>query len=399
MKPVRVLLLTRVMALYRLPLYESLSRLAGWRLLVICGSQTREAGATLAEPGAKFPFSALVLRNIERRLGSVTLRWQVGAFRAARRFRPDVLVVSTEVGTLSSLLITAWAWASGRALVGWASGWEPQAPGSFAYGLKRLASRAFFGRLDAVLVYSTRAGREVEALGVNPERIVVCHNALDARGALSREEELRAQAAALRATRGPDDGPLFLYVGRMTAEKRVDLLISTFARSGAAAGGALWLVGDGPERAALEALAQSLPAATCFWGRVTDGVDAHFAAADFFVLPGLGGLALNQAMAFGTPCICSVADGTEDDLVLDGTTGIRFAAGDGGSLALALERAQAAWSSGDLARLEANTREHVLTKATVETMSEAFQAAIGAATRRRADMSPRVFRIRQRRMG
>ncbi len=37
--------------------------------------------------------------------------------------------------------------------------------------------------------------------------------------------------------------------------------------------------------------------------------------ADLFVLPGTGGLAVQQAMSFGLPVIVAQGDGTQDDLV------------------------------------------------------------------------------------
>jgi len=41
----------------------------------------------------------------------------------------------------------------------------------------------------------------------------------------------------------------------------------------------------------------------------------QFRAADLFVLPGTGGLAIQQAMSFGLPIIAAEADGTQEDLV------------------------------------------------------------------------------------
>jgi glycosyltransferase involved in cell wall biosynthesis len=42
---------------------------------------------------------------------------------------------------------------------------------------------------------------------------------------------------------------------------------------------------------------------------------------DLFVLPGLGGLAINQAMMHGLPVVCGPADGTERDLLAGGKVG------------------------------------------------------------------------------
>ena len=61
-----------------------------------------------------------------------------------------------------------------------------------------------------------------------------------------------------------------------------------------------------------------------FAGEVIDDVGAYFIMADIFVLPGLGGLAINQAMAYGLPVVCAEGDGTEKDLVVPGVTGLFF---------------------------------------------------------------------------
>jgi glycosyltransferase involved in cell wall biosynthesis len=44
-------------------------------------------------------------------------------------------------------------------------------------------------------------------------------------------------------------------------------------------------------------------------------LQSYFAAADLFVLPGTGGLAIQEAMAFALPVIVAEGDGTQNDLV------------------------------------------------------------------------------------
>lgn len=44
----------------------------------------------------------------------------------------------------------------------------------------------------------------------------------------------------------------------------------------------------------------------------------------FSILPGLGGLSINQAMAFGVPVLCTKADGAEKDIVYDNETGFIY---------------------------------------------------------------------------
>jgi glycosyltransferase involved in cell wall biosynthesis len=81
----------------------------------------------------------------------------------------------------------------------------------------------------------------------------------------------------------------------------------------------LVIIGDGPERAALESLAKETYPSTEFVGS-KHGVELkpYFEEADLFVLPGTGGLAVQEAMSYGLPVIVAQGDGTQDDLVRKG---------------------------------------------------------------------------------
>jgi glycosyltransferase involved in cell wall biosynthesis len=78
----------------------------------------------------------------------------------------------------------------------------------------------------------------------------------------------------------------------------------------------LVIVGDGPERAALESLAKDIyPLAEFLRARHGAELAPYFKEADLFVLPGTGGLAVQEAMSYGLPVIVARGDGTQDDLV------------------------------------------------------------------------------------
>jgi glycosyltransferase involved in cell wall biosynthesis len=78
----------------------------------------------------------------------------------------------------------------------------------------------------------------------------------------------------------------------------------------------LWIVGDGPARTKLEALAESVyPLAEFTGARYGAELQTYFHAADLFALPGTGGLAVQQAMSYALPVIVAQGDGTQDDLV------------------------------------------------------------------------------------
>jgi glycosyltransferase involved in cell wall biosynthesis len=70
------------------------------------------------------------------------------------------------------------------------------------------------------------------------------------------------------------------------------------------------------------------------------GAETHpyFAAADLFVLPGTGGLAVQEAMSHGLPVIVAKGDGTQDDLVREGN-GWQIQPEDYGALVAAMKNA------------------------------------------------------------
>jgi len=129
-----------------------------------------------------------------------------------------------------------------------------------------------------------------------------------------------------------------IHVGRLVEWKRVDLLLKAlailkpeFPRV------ELLVAGYGPEEEKLKELAQNLDieASVHFLGGVYDLelLARYLMASSAYVLAGMGGLSINDAMFFRLPIICSVCDGTEKKLVRDGMNGKYFAEGNDKDLA------------------------------------------------------------------
>jgi glycosyltransferase involved in cell wall biosynthesis len=159
-----------------------------------------------------------------------------------------------------------------------------------------------------LIAYSARGAEEYAALGFPREKVFVAMNAV-----------------APKPTSAPDlrssifDKPSILFVGRLQARKHVDWLLRCCAEMDADAHPRLVIVGDGPERAALESLAREVyPAAQFAGAKHGAELKPYFAEADLFVLPGTGGLAVQEAMAHGLPVVVAKGDGTQDDLVRAG---------------------------------------------------------------------------------
>jgi glycosyltransferase involved in cell wall biosynthesis len=137
------------------------------------------------------------------------------------------------------------------------------------------------------------------------------------------------------------DGPVIGYIGQLIARKDIATLIDAFARWHRD-DARLVLVGEGDDRAALEAQAQSLGIARrlLFTGFRPDRL-AWLKSFDAFVLPSqLEGIprCLMEAMVAGVPVIASDIPGNRD-IVQHDRTGLLFPVGDVAALTLALDRA------------------------------------------------------------
>ena len=127
---------------------------------------------------------------------------------------------------------------------------------------------------------------------------------------LTAEQLERARMAARRERRGP--GLRVLYTGRLSKSKNVDVLLRAAARAREAGQDVtVTVVGEGPERGALEALAGRLGIAehTEFTGGLAfDGVLGQLEAADALALASETEgwpKSIAEGMAFGLACIGS----------------------------------------------------------------------------------------------
>jgi glycosyltransferase involved in cell wall biosynthesis/predicted metal-dependent phosphoesterase TrpH len=148
-----------------------------------------------------------------------------------------------------------------------------------------------------------------------------------------RNDELR------RELLGPDGRVLLLSVGRLSAEKRIGVLLDAFALlTRERRDVRLTVAGDGPARRELELTA---PAGTRFVGEITgDALAELYASADVFCFPSTTdtfGQVLLEAGASGLPVIAADAGGA-GELVASGRTGLLVPPEEPRPLAAALVR-------------------------------------------------------------
>lgn len=222
---------------------------------------------------------------------------------------------------------------------------------------------AALNRTDAI----TALTRDIESVllekGVHPDRVVLLPNGLDT--ARFRPPRDAAERAALRETLGlPQQSWLLGVAARFDPIKRHDLLLNAFHRLlGTGADAYLLLIGDGPRRGELEALALQLGVT----GRVifvgfTSETAVYLRALDAFALvsdhEGHSN-ALIEAMATGLSIVVTAVGGNID-CIQDEVNGLHVPPNDVDALTEALQRLHSnralAALLGEAARASAHER-------------------------------------------
>lgn len=241
--------------------------------------------------------------NIHLFRGRFYLCYQRGLIDWLRDWNPDALIVEANPRYLATSSAVRWMRARGKPVIGWGLGAPDRGEGR---GVEGKVWSAFIKQFEALVAYSQRGADEYAALGFPRERIFVAHNSVSPAPASAPDERPKTM-----------DRCTILFVGRLQARKRIDHLLKACGELEPPP--RLVIVGDGPERENLQALARECYPEAEFIG-AKHGVELkpYFTAADIFVLPGTGGLAVQEAMSYGLPVIVAQGDGTQDDLVRDG---------------------------------------------------------------------------------
>jgi glycosyltransferase involved in cell wall biosynthesis len=286
----------RVFPNYRAPFFDLLASACEGGMSLFSGLPRRREGiktTSQLQVANYYPG-----QNLHFFHGSLYLCYQRGLLRWLESWDPDALIVEANPRYLSTASAVRWMHERERPVIGWGLG----APS--VSGIRKQRRSSFIRQFDAMISYSQRGADEYAALGFPREKIFIAHNSVAAPPTFP----LPFRPLTL------DRKTNVLFVGRLQFRKRIaDLLL---ACSQIEPQPRLVIVGDGPERKDLELFAQKVfPSAEFVGAKHGAELKTYFVEADLFVLPGTGGLAIQEAMSYGLPVIVAQGDGTQDDLV------------------------------------------------------------------------------------
>ena len=232
------------------------------------------------------------------------LCWQHGLLDWLNCWQPHALIVEANPRLLANRRAIQHVHNKGGIVIGWGLG-APPIEGNFA-SLRQRERIAYLKSLDGIIAYSNKGASQYRALGIPEERVFVATNAVLPKPTTPAHHRPIPVISQLQV----------LFVGRLQRRKRVDLLLKACASLPKELQPLLFIIGDGPARPELERLAMEILPATMFVGdQRGESLATYFKQADLFVLPGTGGLAVQQAMSYALPVIVAKGDGTQEDLV------------------------------------------------------------------------------------
>jgi glycosyltransferase involved in cell wall biosynthesis len=361
----RVGLVQRVLPSYRASFFDALGTACPSGLAVFAGKpKPAEMIKTIESLDQAQLFHT---KNLHLFSHSLYMCIQIGLLRWLKAWNPDVLIVEANPRYLRTPVAVRWMHKHGRPVIGWGLG-APPLSGPLA-GIRQRSRTRFIRQFDTLITYSQAGAEQYAQLGFAKERIFVAVNAVT---------PPPAHPLPVRPTLTEDMRARVLFVGRLQERKQLHNLLAACAQLPDGLQPELVIVGDGPDRARLQALAQKrYPQATFTGALFGDNLEDQFRQADLFVLPGTGGLAMQQAMSFGLPVIAAEADGTQADLVRPGN-GWQIQPNDIDALRTAME--QALSDIAALRKMGAESYRIVSEEVNLEKMVSVFVQALQRST-------------------
>lgn len=356
----RYLVLTEIIAPYRIPLFNSLALQPGIELLVVFLAETDPGMRQwrVYKDEIRFPYVVLPGIRVQGPGYPLVLNW--GLWRCLSRWRPGVIVCGGYNYPASWL---ARAWASFHRVpfvLSCESTADDLRPG---WRLVEQLKRLYLKSCSGYIVPGLSQAAYLRSLGMPGDRIKVTPNSVDNEWYAAMADAARSSPEETRRRHGLP-ARYFLYSGRLIPEKGVFDLLEAYGTLAPEVRAAVSLVlaGDGIARPALEAAASRIsPGTVRFPGFLhREELAEHYAMAESLIMPTWSdpwGLVVNEAMACGLPVVVSRVAGCCRDLVRHEWNGLVVEPRAVPELAEALRRL--ASDAGLMRRMGARSAEHI----------------------------------------
>jgi len=293
----------RMVPNYRIPVLEQLNDRLGGGLVVCAGQPPGSSSLNYLMSDGERGYRQIYLRN----------RWMLGDKVHAQPFRkafreagiPGVVLAEESPRSVSLPFLLRYARRKGAGRVLW--GHFSSLHRAFDPGGNRLDRyRLYWARTVEACACYTSGVAEMLRPWVADEKLFPVQNTIDLAPMLADRDRLsaRGKSEIRRELSLSGSGPVLVFLGRLIREKGTDLLMEAVRVLAASRDATLLVIGDGPERAAMEAFGRRNALDVRFLGPlINEQAAPYLYASDMMVMPGYLGLVINHAFAFGLPVV------------------------------------------------------------------------------------------------
>ncbi|EGQ7828674.1 glycosyltransferase family 4 protein [Vibrio parahaemolyticus] len=366
----KLLVSQRVPAFFRKPFFEALGQKI--ELVVTAGEPLEGDSIKTFDSLNNGVFIKSNIKYFFRGMFWFDLDWK----KNIQSCQPDRVVLTPTPRMLSNYLVIRYCKRHSIKVIGWGMG-EMPGMGKLKAFFHLLILKTLVSRLDCMISYSSTAQKHYLNAGMTQASSYIAYNSTDTAESkrLLAEVQLGSEIKekVLKKLGLSSDSVKLLFVGRLTKSKRVDDLILSLSKIKSNV--ELIIVGDGVYKSELEKIANKSQSKIIFTGhKIGYELAELFYISDIFILPSLGGLAIQQAMSYGLPVVVSIGDGTEKDLVTDNYNGRIFESGNFDSMASAVDELI---EDGQLVNLGKNSLSLIENRFNIEAMVKDYLIAVG----------------------
>lgn len=314
----KLLCLYQVLFQYRVGTYEAMSRIPGVEFELWHGKGAPNSKLKNYEGEVIFRKKELPTIRFRGKTnnGGVSIAYHPLLFFRLVSHNPDVILTEGASSILTASTAFIYCKLFGKKLIWWSLGALVGRSSTGISGIVHKWVRFMERHCNAIFAYSSQAEDYFQKIGVTPEKIFKAVNVIDTRAKLDALKGIDAD--------DKEKGFNVVFVGAIAQTKRLEMLVDAVSElSKAIANIKLHIIGDGGYLGTLKEYASKTSESQniVFHGRVVEGLNAMLKRYTVLVLPGLGGLAIVDGMISALPIIAGRADGTELDLIENGTNG------------------------------------------------------------------------------
>lgn len=320
MYKMKIVLVQRVVPHYRIDLFNLINKklkLSNIEFKIFCGKNIKNTKYKNAEILPNYIFS--ILRG--NRFYERSIKIYFNLFYKLLKEKPDLIVTEGGANTINNLQVYLYSKLFKKTYIVWDLGKFAalrEKRNSFVELVYSKIYKLIINNSKNIITYNTQGLKYFQnEFKFDASKIQILYNTINEDKVFDAKKHVVIDRDCEMFCNHFDH--LIIYVGAIDYQKNLDFLIRIQENLDKNYG--FLIIGDGIYKN--ELLIKMDPQRTFFTGQITDlnRLAYYYNKSKVFLLPGLGGLSINQSLAFGVPVICSQADGSEFDLIKEGITG------------------------------------------------------------------------------